>query len=397
MRFCPKCSLKIKAHIDRCPICKVELLSCAEDEEAIKPLSQEDPRAPAPPEARQPDSVQGITPPSEDLTVLTRKLKSIEDHLLHIEKTIELDAGRDEVIKSSIVDLECKINKVEKTISALESSSQNRLKKLEADVALLCADNTAPLEEADSSGRAGTPLETSPEPAPPAPELAPPRDFPIRGRDFSEEEMSFADTLEGDFEGTFSSPPADEVSPRKRRRRLTTVLLPLTALLLVIAWLVYYYAAPRTQDLKEALLIEDTVLPSLPTDTVVQPGTGSTETAADGGVPAESSQPVPAPRSPEPLPALSPPETPPAPPPDSARSGGYTVNVGAFNDKELALKLTTRLREKGYAAIMSPSQDKRFYRVKVGAFSTKKEARDYASVLEKKEKLPTFVARINEH
>ena len=33
MRFCPKCSLKIKANIEKCPICKVELLSCADDEE----------------------------------------------------------------------------------------------------------------------------------------------------------------------------------------------------------------------------------------------------------------------------------------------------------------------------------------------------------------------------
>jgi hypothetical protein len=45
---------------------------------------------------------------------------------------------------------------------------------------------------------------------------------------------------------------------------------------------------------------------------------------------------------------------------------------------------------------MSPSKDKQFYRVKVGAFSTKKEALAYASVLEKKEKLPTFVTQINQ-
>jgi len=35
MKFCPKCSLKIKGNVTQCPICKVELLSCAEDDERI--------------------------------------------------------------------------------------------------------------------------------------------------------------------------------------------------------------------------------------------------------------------------------------------------------------------------------------------------------------------------
>jgi len=42
MRFCPKCSLKIKANIEQCPICKVELLFCAEDEDVTAHLSEKE-------------------------------------------------------------------------------------------------------------------------------------------------------------------------------------------------------------------------------------------------------------------------------------------------------------------------------------------------------------------
>jgi len=42
VKFCPKCSLKIKGNLTQCPICKVELLSCAEDEEVISQGTDEE-------------------------------------------------------------------------------------------------------------------------------------------------------------------------------------------------------------------------------------------------------------------------------------------------------------------------------------------------------------------
>lgn len=415
MRFCPKCSLKIKAAIDRCPICKVELLSCAEDEEVRTPLSQRGetphmvidtspapsvskdhaPRKTATPQAEEPDPVQSTAPPAEDLTVLARKLKSLEDHLLHIEKTIEIDASKDEIIRSSIVDLESKINKVEKTLAGLEAFSHDRLKKLEAEIARLSPNGTAPPLNSDRTGRGSTPFESRPETSAPYREIPPSGDFSFRETGFPKEEMSFSDSREGDFEGTFSSPPlGDEFSSRKRKRKLP-VLLPLIALLLIFIWLAFYYSKPHKQDVQEALLAEKIVPPSPSTAGGIQPDTDITVKTAEGGESAEEAVSALTPPSPEEETAPPPPQSPPAAP-DTGKSGGYTVNVGAFTDKDLALRLTTRLREKGYAAIMSPSKDKRFYRVKVGAFATKQEARDFASILEKKEKLPTFVAQINQ-
>ena len=52
------------------------------------------------------------------------------------------------------------------------------------------------------------------------------------------------------------------------------------------------------------------------------------------------------------------------------------------------------MRNKGYPVLMSLSKEKNMYRVRIGAFSTVKEARAYASKFEKKEKVPTFITEI---
>ena len=77
------------------------------------------------------------------------------------------------------------------------------------------------------------------------------------------------------------------------------------------------------------------------------------------------------------------------------KASGYTVNVGSFKDKNRALALTKKLRGEGYSAVMSTSKDKKMYRVSVGAFSSYKEALSYSTTLEKKKKLPTFIAKTN--
>ena len=74
----------------------------------------------------------------------------------------------------------------------------------------------------------------------------------------------------------------------------------------------------------------------------------------------------------------------------------FTVNVGSFKDKNLATALTTRLKDSGYTALMSQSEQNNFYRVRVGTFSTIEEARTFAFRLQKKEKLPTFVTRLEQ-
>jgi hypothetical protein len=44
---------------------------------------------------------------------------------------------------------------------------------------------------------------------------------------------------------------------------------------------------------------------------------------------------------------------------------------------------------------MSTSKNKKMYRVSIGAFLSYKEALSYSTTLEKKEKLPTFIAKTN--
>jgi cell division septation protein DedD len=416
MRFCPKCSLKIKANIEQCPICKVELLFCAEDEEVTarpsekgehnqkvinkSPASSPQKTPPAqepttPPEMR-PDTAQSEVHPTEDLTVLTRELKSLEDHLVHIEKTIELDSSKDDIIRSSVVDLESKINKIEKKLADLEAFPHDRLEKIEAEIARLSSNSTFIHQEVDNEKNRSTPLESHPETSASPDESIPSRDFSSRDAGFPEEEISFAEDPQDDFVGTFrSSIKDDEPSPRERKRKLP-IVLPLLALLLIAVWLAFYYSKPRKEEIQEALIAEKIVLPTLPKTAEVKPENNTPPaTAADKGKSGVAKRSTLIPPVPEkPTPKTSQKATAAAQAP--LKGSGYTVNVGSFKDKDLALTLTTQLREKGYAALMSASKDKQFYRVGVGAFSTQNEARAYAAVLEKKEKLPTFVTRINQ-
>jgi cell division septation protein DedD len=76
----------------------------------------------------------------------------------------------------------------------------------------------------------------------------------------------------------------------------------------------------------------------------------------------------------------------------SKNPSGYTINVASFKDKKRALDYTKKLSDKGYPVLMLPS--KNMFRVKVGAFSTRKEARAYAATLKKKEKIDTFITSI---
>jgi len=415
MRFCPKCSLKIKANIEQCPICKVELLFCAEDEDVTAHLSQKgDPqqkvteKSPAPPSHTAPPAQEPTTPapvkpdtmqssalpPTEDLAVLTRKLKSLEDHLVHIEKTIEINSTKDDIIRSSIVDLESKITKLDKALADLESFPHDRLEKIEAEIAHLSSNSTSVNQDLGNKETTSTPLESPPEIPAPSDERIPFSDFSSRDTSFPEGEISFAGDTQDDFERTFVASIEDQPSVRERKRKLP-IVLPLIALLLIAVWLVFYYSKPREEDMQETVVSENIILPTPPKTTEGQPAKNSSVISADSGKIAEEKGAALTTLPPDKKASKTAQKTPSAAQP-SLNGSGYTVNVGSFKDKTLALTLTTRLQEKGYSALISPSKDKQFYRVKVGAFSTQKEARAYASVLEKKEKLPTLVTQINQ-
>jgi len=155
MRFCPKCSLKIKANIEKCPICKVELLSCADDEErsAQSPEPKQadqtvdtGPPAPSPektgsvPETKPQAAVPPVpaSTPAQSVSGnedLAQKIAQLTTQLTSIEKKLALITGKDTVIKKSVVDLEGKLNKLEKQVVQQESVPLDRLEALEQEMA----------------------------------------------------------------------------------------------------------------------------------------------------------------------------------------------------------------------------------------------------------------------
>lgn len=72
----------------------------------------------------------------------------------------------------------------------------------------------------------------------------------------------------------------------------------------------------------------------------------------------------------------------------------YTVQVGAFKDAPDADALKDRLGKKGYKTYTTLSESKRegrLYKVRIGEFSTRKEAEELSLKIKKAEGLQTFV------
>jgi serine-type D-Ala-D-Ala carboxypeptidase (penicillin-binding protein 5/6) len=111
--------------------------------------------------------------------------------------------------------------------------------------------------------------------------------------------------------------------------------------------------------------------------------------------------PVPNPVPDRKLPERKPPEAKPrAQRPTELRGGNasaYTVQVGAFRERRTAEELRQRLRQRGYSAqvITSSTRTARLYRVRVGEFDTRGEAKRFVSQLRSKIGLQAVVATSN--
>jgi len=69
-------------------------------------------------------------------------------------------------------------------------------------------------------------------------------------------------------------------------------------------------------------------------------------------------------------------------------SGQYTVQIGAFRDQSEANKLLNSMKSKGYPVFikqMDSPDNKHWYRIRVGTFSTRSDAIDYGDRLKEKE------------
>lgn len=98
---------------------------------------------------------------------------------------------------------------------------------------------------------------------------------------------------------------------------------------------------------------------------------------------------------PPPVPLAEAPAPPPAAPqaPRSARSQGFSVQVGAFAESEPAERIADDLRSKDFSVYVTPSAGSRDgrWRVRVGPMATRAEAEDVAQQLKTRERLPTWV------
>ena len=82
-------------------------------------------------------------------------------------------------------------------------------------------------------------------------------------------------------------------------------------------------------------------------------------------------------------PAQTPPAPSPAARPATAAGGDWLVQVGTFGQKDNAERLAASLKQRGFAAFVSPLSrpDKTLYRVRVGPAGSREAAADVAGKL----------------
>jgi cell division septation protein DedD len=101
------------------------------------------------------------------------------------------------------------------------------------------------------------------------------------------------------------------------------------------------------------------------------------------------------------LPAAAPPsKTPPAPEPPAAAVSSdagarqWAVQVAAVNERSAADAIVRRLSSKGYAAyVVAPTDGTSVFRVRVGRFSSQREAEPTKAKLEKEEQFKPWITR----
>ncbi len=436
MKFCPKCSLKIKGNVSQCPICKVELLSCADDEELMPRLPKEEEQKQETPETNQTPSTMSDTSdvepkvdvkaPTQEKTEdktdynkeypdLHNRIKELENSYKEIDNKLNISSSQADIFKSAAVDLESRISKVDQALGKLKNTLEipnEHIQQIEKEISKLTLHINHIVKDLESIKNNVLNLEAKFEkPSSSFEEIAAPEDFPPKKTEDSDEAASFPGHLEEDFGNEFqihTPPPREEIFPQpesERKKSPLTIILILFAIV-ISSWLGFYYFKSQNQESKKELITEKIeIAPILKKDIDAALKRSTTieqkaETEKMKLKPKETGEKLS--RGKYAPTTIKTTNEKPTPIKESKtrqatfkKASGYTVNVGSFKDKNRALALTKKLRGKGYSAVMSASKDKKLHRVRVGAFSTFKEALSYAATLENKERLPTFIAKIN--
>ena len=437
MKFCPKCSLKIKGNVTRCPICKVELLSCAEDDERTARASNADNQKHEPVDVYPTPSTGGDAPDakaefhskttkpqgatgdpsddSKDAHDANDRLEKLENGFKEMDSKLNNTIRKSDGFIDSAANLESRITKAEQALDQLKHSLETpgeNIQQAEKEISKLTLHINHILKDLESIKSNVANLEAKLEtPSSSFEDTATPRDVPIDKAALQEDKTSFRNGAEDDFENEFDihTPPSreeifDQPEPARRRSSLMVILILL--IIVVTSWLGFSYFRSRTHESdNERIAKTIEISPILKNDVLdAEKGSANTEQTPEtetAEMKPTDNEVLPSRENDARITTKVTNET--SIPLEQSKSSkttfqnasGYTVNVGSFKDKNRALALTKKLREKGYSAIMSASENKKMYRVRVGAFSSFNEALSYSTTLEKKEKLPTFIARIN--
>ena len=437
MKFCPKCSLKIKGNVTQCPICKVELLSCAEDDERIpgsppKEENQKHKTVETDPTPSTEIDTQDVEPnanfkvakqeKSADKSDYTRdypdlndRIGKIEDGFKEIDNTLNISISQGEVFSNAATDLESRITKADQALDkikhALETPSKY-IQQVEKEISRLTLHMNHIVKDLEIVKSNVTNLEAKlAKPSSSFEEMATPGDLPIENTENQDEGTSFPEHVEEDFGNVFEihSPPSKEeifTQPEPERKRFSLTVILILFAIIISSWLGFYYFKSRSHESNKELITEKIAISPILKKDIIDASKRSVAIEQTSKAETEEIKPKEAGEilsqeksartktketngKPTPLKESKTSQT------TLKKASGYTVNVGSFKDKNRALALTKKLRGGGYSAVMSTSKDKRMYRVSVGAFSSYKEALSYSTTLEKKKKLPTFIAKIN--
>jgi len=437
MKFCPKCSLKIKGNVTQCPICKVELLSCAEDAERIPgpPPEEEDQKhgtADTDPTPSTEIGTQDIEPNANfkvtkqeksadksdytmDYPDLNDRIGKLEDGFKEIDSKLNISISQGEVFSNATTDLGSRITKADQALDklkhALETPSEY-MQQVEKEFSKLTLHINHIVKDLEIVKSNVTNLEAKlAKPSSSFEEMVTPGDLPIEKTENLGEGTSYPEHVEEDFGNEFEihTPPSREeifTQPEPERRKFSLTIILILFAIVITSWLGFYYFRSRNHESNKALITEKIAISPILMKDIVDASKRSAVIEQTSKIETEEIKPKEAgenlSQEKSAFTTIKATEEKTTPLKESTtrkttlkKASGYTVNVGSFKDKNRALALTKKLRGEGYSAVMSTSKDKKMYRVSVGAFSSYKEALSYSTTLEKKKKLPTFIAKIN--
>jgi len=465
MKFCPKCSLKIRGNLTQCPLCKVELLSCAEDEEVTSQATDEEPQEQIITEIDHILSTESGTQDkkhttglretvqrktadkikaTEDYSEVVNKMKKLEDSLNDMENKLNITF---DFFKSTVVGLESRVTQLNQSLGEMKKSLEsphkplqiikeeisrwavhldhlgedlesvkNNLRDQQDKINKLSEECRISMKLSEETRDKIKNLKLSPERSSPSfEERRDKGDFPFKKIEISEEGIRFPERMKEDFETEFESslsPPSKEdfLQPeRERKKNFPMIMVLILAAVIISLWFGFRYFKSQKQKVQKEIIaqkIEISPIPKkgdldiLPKNSKMQPTQKAVPKEKDLK-PKELSKKSSQRKESAPVSKVVAQKQSSSSKELKTRratlkeSRGYTINVGSFRDKERAHRLTKKLIDKGYPVSMSPSKKNKWYKVRIGAFSTVKEARAYATIIKKKEKLPTFITEIN--